>query len=178
MLSLQKPCAQLTNFIGSSQEVNHQCGFTHVGQNGVMEDHQDLFIHVAWQLQQRDEKLMRQSTVLMAQCHRCVQRTHFDWRKLFNLQRNIEARLRNQDYYDTLYLRKPSHILSKTRLCSCNELRFIQSHSGKHLSCEQKCECLITNILLTFSLAAFQSSCLAGKKIHHFNDLKNSIIAK
>lgn len=45
----------LTNIIGGGQEVDHQGGFAHVGQNAVVEDQQDLFIHVAGQLQGTDD---------------------------------------------------------------------------------------------------------------------------
>lgn len=42
-----------TDFIGSSQEVDHQGGFAHVGQDGVVQDHQHLLIQAAGQLQQK-----------------------------------------------------------------------------------------------------------------------------
>lgn len=41
----------LTHIVGSRQEVQQQGGVTHVGQDGVVEDHQHLFIQVTRQLE-------------------------------------------------------------------------------------------------------------------------------
>lgn len=47
----------LTHVVGSRQEVHHPGGFAHVGQNRVVQDHQNLLIQVARQLEQRGEAI-------------------------------------------------------------------------------------------------------------------------